>query len=160
MGFFFSKKGSIVSDYFKSTAKQAIFKSGESCDVAVFEDHLEIEGTLGKGKASLPLDRVTDVYYGSETEIVAKNKSVIGRAVAGGLLFGGVGAIVGATSGTQQKQKKIVKNVFVISYESSDGEAKFLQFEDTRNYKGLKVYTEIKKRIKSNNLDESKDIVL
>lgn len=160
MGFLFSKKGSIVSDYFQSVENQSVFKKGEMCDVAVYDDHLEIEGILGKKKATLPLSRVTDVYYGVETEIVNKNKSVIGRAVAGGILFGGVGALVGAASGTQQKQVKKRKVVFVISYVSAAGEDAFLQFEDTRCHKGAKVYKEISSRVKPVAEEEPGEIIL
>jgi hypothetical protein len=46
------------------------------------------------------------VFYGIETEIKAEEKSSIGRALTGGVLFGGVGAIVGAVSGVGTKQKK------------------------------------------------------
>lgn len=160
MGFMFSKKGSIVSDYFLSAENQSVFKKGETCDVAVYDDHIEIEGALSKKKAVLQLARVTDAYYGVETEIVSKNKSVIGRAVAGGILFGGVGALVGAASGTQQKQVKKRKNVFVISYVSADGDDAFLQFEDVRCYKGAKVYREISRRLKQPEEQDVGEIVL
>lgn len=36
-----------------------------------------------------------------------QSKSVLGRAVLGGLLFGGVGAVVGAISGTKGERKKV-----------------------------------------------------
>lgn len=157
MGFFFSKKGSIVSDYFEVTENQSVFRAGEMCEVAVYDDRLELSGTLSKNKATLPMNRVTDVYWGIETEIASKNKSVIGRAVAGGLLFGGMGAIVGAVSGVQPKQIKKNRTVFIISYTSSDGQDNFLQFEDTRNYKGYKVYTKIRDRLP---VQSPQDIIL
>lgn len=88
------------------------------------------------------LDMVTLMI--TETEAVEKSKSPISRAVAGGLLFGGVGAVVGAVSGTGKKEKKVSRFFFVISYTSSSGEDKFLQFEDTRLYKSRKLSDQLK----------------
>lgn len=144
MGFFGSKKGSLISDIFKSDAKQSIFADGEICEISVYQDYVQIERKFSKKSATLPMERVTDVYWGLESEIVQKNKSVIGRAFAGGLIFGGVGAVVGAVSGAQPKQVKESRTVFAISYISSSGEDAILQFEDTRHYKGFKVYKKIK----------------
>lgn len=69
---------------------------------------------------------------------------MIGRAVVGGVIFGGVGAIVGAASGTGTKTGKKTHLYFIISYTSSDGEDKYIQFEDTRMYKGLKLSKKLK----------------
>lgn len=144
MGFFKSKKGSIISDYFKSTQKQIGLSVGEACDIAIYDDHIEFEGSISKSKARLSLAQITDIYYGIETEIVLKNKSTIGRAVAGGLIFGSIGAVVGAASGVSPKQKKENHFVFIISYTAADGSDAFLQFEDTRLYKGAKVAKKLK----------------
>ena len=100
---------------------------------------------MGKQDTTLKYSQITDVFYGMETEIVNVSKSSISRAVAGGLLFGGVGAVVGAVSGTGTKQKKERHFYFIISYTSSTGEEKFIQFEDTRLYRGSKVAAELKK---------------
>ncbi len=56
------------------------------------------------------------------TEEEAKNKSVIGRAVIGGVLFGSVGAVVGGLSGVGQK-KKIRE---ILSIDTMDGKTYLL----------------------------------
>lgn len=56
------------------------------------------------------------------TEEEAKNKSVIGRAIIGGVLFGGVGAVVGGLSGVGQK-KKIRE---ILSIDTMDGKTYLL----------------------------------
>ena len=145
MGFFKSAKGSIISDNFMLLHDVGQFKEGTAIEVALFDDHLTLSAPFMKQTpVSLKYAQVTDVFYGAETEIVQKGKSPIGRAVAGGLLFGGAGAIVGAISGTGTKEKKVKKLLFVISYTSSDGQDKFLQFEDTRLYKGVKLSQKLK----------------
>ena len=144
MGFFKSKKGSIISDYFKLTDTLGVYNSGEMVDVVLYDDHLIIMSPVLKQEIKLNYNRITDVYYGLETEIIEQNKSVIGRAIAGGLLLGGVGAVVGGISGTGTKTKKERHFYFIISYTSSTGEDKFIQFEDTRLYKGVKVANKLK----------------
>lgn len=144
MGFFTKTKGSIISDAFKLVEDHANLTKGLMYDVNLYEDHLTIKVAFGKQEATLKYDQITDVYYGMETEIISKNKSSIGRAVAGGLLFGGVGAVVGAVSGTGTKDKKERHFYFIISYLSSTGEEKFINFEDTRLYRGTKVAAKLK----------------
>lgn len=99
---------------------------------------------MQKRKLLLNYEQITDVFYGGKTELIQKPKSVIGRAVVGGVIFGGIGAIVGATSGTGTKTEKKTHLYFIISYTSSDGEDKYIQFEDTRMYKGLKLSKKLK----------------
>lgn len=144
MGFLKSKKGSIISDYFQTVEQIGNFGPGNMLDVALYEDHLTISSPASKQEITLNYNQITDVSYGTQTQIVEKNKSVIGRAIGGGLLFGGVGAIVGAVSGSGTKEKKEHHFYFIISYKSQDGDDKFLQFEDTRLYKGKKVANKLK----------------
>ncbi len=157
MGFFKSTKGSLISDYFKVTDNLGAYKDGDMVDVALYDDYLIIKSPILKQEIKLNYNQITDVFYGLETEIIEKNKSVIGRAVAGGLLFGGVGAIVGGVSGTGTKEKKERHFYFIISYTSSTGEDKFIQFEDTRLYRGVKVANKLKElcnitNVKNNNI--------
>lgn len=144
MGFFKSTKGSIISDTFKLCEAHTNLKSNLMYEVSLYDNYLSIKAVAGKQEATLNYNQITDVYYGLETEIVEKNKSVIGRAVAGGLLFGGIGAVVGSISGTGSKEKKERHFYFIISYTSISGEDKFIQFEDVRLYKGVKVAKKLK----------------
>lgn len=142
MGFFRSTKGSIISDYFVSMEKIMNINEKEAVDIALYEDHLEIKGN--KQTLNLRYDQINDVFHGYDDVIVNKSKSPIGRAVAGGLLFGGAGAIVGAISGASCGSKSKRKLMLIICYTSSTGEEKFLKFEDTRMYKGKKLANQLK----------------
>lgn len=143
MGFFKSKKGSIISDYFQLQEDVAGFSKCVMYDVALYDDHLEIT-SLQKKKLLLNYDQITDVFYGGKTELIQKPKSVIGRALVGGVIFGGTGAVIGAVSGTGEKTEKKTHLYFIISYTSSDGNDCYIQFEDTRCYKGYKLSKKLK----------------
>lgn len=145
MGFLTKTKGSIISDYFKLLDPLGKNSSGDMIDVALYDDHLIMKGGISKQEITLNYKQITDVFYGFKTEIIQSNASVIGRAVTGGLLFGNVGAVVGAASAVGAKEKAEKGLFFIISYTSSNGEDSFIRFEDTRRYKGKKVAAELKK---------------
>lgn len=141
MGFFKKKKGSVISEHFKLLENVAMFSKGYMYEVALYDTYLEIT-SLQKKTITLNYNQITDVFYGVETELKNKPKSVIGRAAIGGLLFGTTGAIVGAISGNNQTKERHF--YFIISYVGSDGADKYLQFEDTRLFKGLKLSQKLK----------------
>lgn len=143
MGFLRSTKGSIISDYFKLQEDIAGFSKGYMYDVSLYDDHLEIT-SMQKRKLLLNYDQITDVFYGGKIELIQKSKSVIGRALVGGVIFGGTGAVIGAVSGTGTKTEKKTHLYFIISYTSSDGNDCYIQFEDTRCHKGYKLSKKLK----------------
>ena len=119
-------------------------KTGWAIDVSLYEDHLTLKNFAIKEPIILKYSQITDVFHGYTTDIIEKDKSIIGRAITGGILFGGAGAVVGAMTANGKKQKKVTKLMFIISYTSSQGEECFLQFEDTRHYKGKKLSQKLK----------------
>jgi len=77
-----------------------------------------------KGLRIIEKGRITTLIHKSQIisleeltkqEIQQKDKSVIGRAIVGGVLTGGIGAIVGGMSGLNN-QKLINKYCFIINY--------------------------------------------
>ena len=162
MGFLKSKKGSVISDYFKLLHDVGTFKNGATVDVALYDDHLEITPMSKKGtsKVSLAYSKITDVFHGRSGELIQKQKSVIGRAVAGGLLFGGIGAVVGAVSGTGTKEAQDPTLYLIISYTDSDGNEQYLQFEDTRNYHGRKLAKTLRELADISSSPQSEEIEL
>ena len=76
MGFFKKTKGSIISDAFQLVDDHANLPKGLMYDVSLYEDYLTIKECFGKQEATLNYEQITDVFYGMETEITEKNKSV------------------------------------------------------------------------------------
>lgn len=74
----------------------------------------------GKQTFELNYDKVTAIKAARKTDLIQKNKSVIGRGVVGGLAFGGIGAIVGALSAVGGK--KATKGNILIVYYKADGQ--------------------------------------
>lgn len=108
----------------------ANLKSGACYYVYLYDDRLTIEETLFDNKATLYYSQVTNVVYNCEVETKTVKKSPIGRAIVGGILTGGVGAVVGAVSGIGTKEKVKKRYYFTICYTSSMGTSESIKFED------------------------------
>lgn len=87
-------------------------------EAAFNNDDSALDIKIGKKAVVLPIDKIQAVEVGTEVEILEKSKSVIGRGAVGAL-FGPVGALIGAASGTGTKKKERRKNLAVISYMSN-----------------------------------------
>lgn len=98
--------------------------------ISLLPDQIEIRQIIGgKGVAYLSYNQVTAAAKVNEQEISESDKSVVGRAVVGGVLLGPLGAVVGGMSGIGKKQKKVYKDYFVINYTSANGDPSVLSFE-------------------------------
>lgn len=108
----------------------ANLKAEFSYTIYLYKDHLLIKDVLTRKDAQLSLNQIKNVFYGTETEIIEKNKSVVGRALLGSLFFP-VGTVVGAISGVGTKKKKVDHTYLIIVYMSSKGIESTIKFEDT-----------------------------
>ena len=74
-------------------------------------------------------DKITDICIKTDTEIQKQLVSSVGGAVAGAMLFGTLGAIIGGRAKT--KKVKTSTDYLIITYRS-DEELKYIGF-DTKN---------------------------
>ena len=84
----------------------------------------------------IPYDRIINIRYKDKTgiETETKNKSVLGRALIGGILLGPLGAAVGGMTGVGQKD--VTKSDFLlIHYKKEDGEDGVIGLCGTRSEK-------------------------
>lgn len=99
-------------------------------------DYLLLEEVTGAFKLKvlntfkIDASRIISLDVITEKNIIDKQKSVVGRGIAGSILFGDVGLLLGGLSGAGKKQKEISDYFFVISYYGKDNsEIKTLTFE-------------------------------
>lgn len=149
MGFLKNNKGSIISEWFIALHDIGSVKEGFAADVSLMDDHLSIRPLFAsKDALIIPYTQITDVFYDMEKELNTRKKSPILRAAAGGLLFGEVGAVVGAISSLNANQKAVNKFYFAVSYIDECGKDIVLRFQDTRLFKGRKLAAKLKELLR------------
>lgn len=98
-------------------------------------------------RVELGYDQIKEVEMVDEKQILDVDKSVIGRAVAGGILLGGLGATIGAISGVGTKKKSVLNRYLVINYTSSESqEIKVMSFKALEGNFPTRFVREIKAR--------------
>ena len=96
------------------------------CRLIIDENNINVS-RFGKVKASIQIKDIIQVGAKKEADFIPsemKDKTVIGRALAGGLLLGPFGALLGGMSGIGEKTKKQAKtlhNWFVLIAFQSKG---------------------------------------
>jgi len=107
-------------------------------------------------------EKVISLDIITEKNIEEKSKSVVGRGIAGAVLFGPAGLLLGGMSGIGNKTKTKIKFLFCISYSDKENEVKNIIF-DTGASVGFceKVIKEFKKKhFKELESNENGDIML
>jgi len=94
---------------------------GDQADIFLKKEVLMINNLQ-----TIPYNRVISLECVQETEIKLdeKQKSVILRALTGGIFLGPIGAIVGGMSGigSEKTEKEVEQNYIQIEYENKNGE--------------------------------------
>lgn len=80
-----------------------------------------------KPETTLSLDKIINVYRDTEEKI--QQKSGVGRAIVGGMLFGETGAVVGAVT----KKDKIKKLYYIVITFQSNNETKEIVLKENGN---------------------------
>ena len=69
-----------------------------------------------KENYSIEYQDIINIVYREHTEVETKSKSIVGRALVGGALTGGIGAIIGGMTGIKDKKKTQKMYVIEIEY--------------------------------------------
>ena len=125
----------------RKTTKSAAFKTTQplgklpkdyTLKIELCDDHLifyDLFLVKKKDPITLKYSQITDLEKISADVSTTQNKSVVGQAVAGKLLFGDVGAQIGAIDATKPRVKKETRRYMVIHYVSKAGNTESLTFE-------------------------------
>lgn len=131
MGFFSKKekdKKEKISMYFNHISGLDLDK-GFAISLNKLEDEILIEYGSGKFQLKIPYSNIVKVYRYTITEEEFKKKSILGRAIVGGVLTGGVGAVIGGMTGIGDKKTTRDVSIVEIDYNIS-GSAEIILLED------------------------------
>ncbi|WP_143314488.1 hypothetical protein [Clostridium sp. HBUAS56017] len=81
-----------------------------------------------KENVYLKYDQIIDINTIDEEKTTEKDKSVVGRALVGGVVLGPIGAAVGGMSGIGSKKSTKTSCYMVINYKSKNAEISQLKF--------------------------------
>ncbi len=139
MGFLFSRKGSLISEWFLLLRDYGGITAGTMVDVSLYEGRLFVCPVLCRRKGIvLPYSRISDVLYADRTHLLAhKPSTAISRAFACGMLLGYPGAAAGAASAFGKRKR--ARTYFAIGCRSDAGEGSVIYMEDTRHFKGRRL---------------------
>lgn len=109
-----------------------------------------------KPPVHLKYDQIIAANVISEKEIIEKSKNTVGRAIAGGVILGPLGAIIGGMSGIGNKKINNTRYFLVINYKSKDDELKVISFEIVgASLHWSSFVEELRKKIKTETVEEN-----
>ena len=109
------------------------------CQIYSFPDKLEIRS--GTTNITLSRNKITDMCIKTDTEIQQQTVSSVGGAVAGAVLFGPLGAVIGGRA--KNKTTKTVNHYLIITYTNEQGSLSYIGFDVTASvFKSTKLIKE------------------
>lgn len=99
------------------------------CEIKSYRDRLDFRA--GTTNIKLPREKITDMCIKTDTEIQNQAVSSVGGAIAGGVMFGTLGAIIGGRAKT--KKVKTITRYLIITYIDEQGELKYIGFDVKNN---------------------------
>lgn len=94
------------------------------CNIFSCPEHYEI--SVNGNSFTLSKSKVIDVAIKTDVEISKQMVSSVGGAVAGAVVFGPLGAIIGGRA--KEKKSKTISNYLIFTYKSDD-EIKYIGFD-------------------------------
>lgn len=95
------------------------------CEINSYSDRLEFKS--GTTNIKLPRNKITDMCIKTDVEIQKQMVSSAGGAVAGGLVFGPLGAIIGGR--VKRKDIRTATQYLIITYTDNNGKMAYIGFE-------------------------------
>lgn len=117
------------------------------CSLHLYSQELKVNGN--GVSFNLPRNRILDIVIKSEEEIQKQLVSSAGGAVAGGILFGALGAMVGGRA--KEKKIKTFKQYLIFTYEK-DGKPEYIAFDTTDNVDYIKFVSYFQKYMQKGNM--------
>lgn len=115
------------------------------CEIRSYKDRVEFKA--GTTNIKLPREKITDMCLKFDTEIQNQTISSIGGTIAGGVMFGTLGAIIGGRA--KNKKMKTTSQYLIITYTGEHGELKYIGFDVKNNplsaVKLIKEFQELNK---------------
>lgn len=110
-------------------------------DIIAFDDKRKLLAISPKVKARIyKYDAINEFELLEDGETVSSGG--LGRALIGGALFGGTGAIVGGITGKRKRKSKISSLRIKLSLNNIDTPIDYIDFLDKKTKKGSSVYKE------------------
>lgn len=99
-----------------------------SCIISLTNDALIIETMNSKQRFELNISQVITIQQNANRQVTEKKKSVVKRGIAGNMLFGSTGAVVGGLSGLGTKEISQLVYDLTIVYTTNKNETNTLIF--------------------------------
>lgn len=98
------------------------------CEVFSYLDRIEFKS--GSTSIKLSRDKISDMCIKTDIDMQNQIVSSVGGAIAGGFMFGTLGAIIGGRA--KAKKVKTITKYLIITYTNNQGEISYIGF-DTKN---------------------------
>ncbi|PXV85088.1 hypothetical protein C8E03_11912 [Lachnotalea glycerini] len=108
-----------------------------TCQLYYCDDRIEIDGN--NVNFVLPFNKIQDISIKTSVEIAKNYVSSAGGAVAGAVLFGAVGALIGGRVKT--KTEKNLTSYLIFTYIDDNNEVKYIGFDVTYTPKSKEFVT-------------------
>ncbi len=111
--------------------EELLFDEGKIA-LEVFENGISFFVSILERK-QIHYSQIVDLKIEEVNSYSDKNKSVLGRAVVGGVLLGGVGAVVGGLSGQGKKSMRFDRVISIIYHENQSFHQMILPFQISKD---------------------------
>lgn len=99
------------------------------CEIKSYKDCIDFKA--GTTNIKLQREKITDMCIKTDTEIQKQTVSSVGGAIAGGVMFGPLGAMIGGRA--KNKKVKTTTQYLIITYTGEQAELKYIGFDIKNN---------------------------